>query len=169
MPRRSRWHCSRPAARRAARRPRSLLDALAGGDGRRPPQEAREQIVHGFADSSPEALAGDHTLRGLALTLFYALPDLGTGRNPNWDAIGYPGPDRSAARPRAPRFGDRRRRGDDARGRRLRGRVGPAGGGVIAAGELAAAGKSVVVLEMGGYYDDRDFNGSSSPPTRAST
>jgi choline dehydrogenase-like flavoprotein len=32
-----------------------------------------------------------------------------------------------------------------------------AGGGVIAA-ELAAAGKSVCVLEMGGYYDDRDFD-----------
>jgi choline dehydrogenase-like flavoprotein len=32
-----------------------------------------------------------------------------------------------------------------------------AGGGVIA-GELAAAGKSVVVLEMGGYHDDRDFD-----------
>ena len=33
-----------------------------------------------------------------------------------------------------------------------------AGGGVIA-GELAAAGKSVCVLEMGGYHDDRDFDG----------
>jgi choline dehydrogenase-like flavoprotein len=33
-----------------------------------------------------------------------------------------------------------------------------AGGGVIA-GELAAAGKSVVVLEAGGYADDADFDG----------
>ena len=32
-----------------------------------------------------------------------------------------------------------------------------AGGGVIA-GELTAAGKSVCVLEMGGYHDDRDFD-----------
>ena len=33
-----------------------------------------------------------------------------------------------------------------------------AGGGVIA-GELAAAGKSVVVLEAGDYLDDADFDG----------
>ena len=58
------------------------------------PQEAREPLVHAVADSGPEALAGIHRLRGLALSLFYALPDLGTGRNPNWDAIGYPGPQR---------------------------------------------------------------------------
>src|SRR5579862_1501583 len=30
-------------------------------------------------------------LRGAILAAFYALPDAG-GRNPNWDAIGYPGP-----------------------------------------------------------------------------
>jgi hypothetical protein len=39
-----------------------------------------------------EAPAGIHGIRGVAKALFYALPDLGTGRNPNWDAIGYPGP-----------------------------------------------------------------------------
>ena len=33
-----------------------------------------------------------------------------------------------------------------------------AGGGVIA-GELAATGKSVVVLEAGDYHDDADFDG----------
>ena len=32
-----------------------------------------------------------------------------------------------------------------------------AGGGVIA-GELAAAGKQVCVLEMGGYFNESDFN-----------
>ena len=32
-----------------------------------------------------------------------------------------------------------------------------AGGGVIA-GELAAAGKQVCVLEMGGYFNEADFN-----------
>jgi len=37
-------------------------------------------------------LAGINALRGLTTTLHYALPDLGTGRNPNWEPMGYPGP-----------------------------------------------------------------------------
>ena len=66
------------------------------------PQEAREAIVHAFSEASPEALAGITTLRGLAGTLFYALPDLGTGANPNWDAIGFPAAGAAARRARAP-------------------------------------------------------------------
>ena len=45
-----------------------------------------------FADSGPDGLAGITAIRGLTTSLHYGLPDLGTGRNPNWDAIGYPGP-----------------------------------------------------------------------------
>src|SRR6185437_10474361 len=36
-----------------------------------------------------------------------------------------------------------------------------AGGGMIAA-QLVAAGKDVVVLEKGGYYNEADFNGSEA-------
>src|SRR4051794_41723935 len=43
-------------------------------------------------DSGPEALAGLSGLRALTFLLFYAIPDPATGRNPNWEAIGYPGP-----------------------------------------------------------------------------
>ena len=107
----------RGAARRA--RPRTGMvggDAAGGARGRSSTASARP---------SPEALAGIATLRGIAATLFYALPDLGTGRNPNWDAIGYPGPrspppaDRERPLDDAP---PERRRGDD-RGRRLRRRL----------------------------------------------
>ena len=41
-----------------------------------------------------------HAIQGLTLLLFYALPDPATGSNPNWEAIGYPGPALRAARTR---------------------------------------------------------------------
>ncbi len=56
------------------------------------PREAREQIVHAFEAASPEALDGVATFLGICGSLFYGLPDLGTGRNANWDAMGFPGP-----------------------------------------------------------------------------
>ncbi len=138
---------------------RQLLDSLAeSGMAMTTPAELREQIVLGFCDQSPEALAGISTLRNIAATLFYALPDLGTGRNPTWAAIGYPGP---AAPPP-----DRERPLEMHRPDGVEEVIDAdvcivgsgAGGGVIAA-ELAGGGKSVVVLEMGGYHDDRDFDG----------
>ncbi len=137
---------------------RRLLDSLAeNGMAVATPQEAREQIVQGFSDQDPEALAGITSLRNIAATLFYALPDLGTGRNPTWDAIGYPGPISSAPdRPRALRI--RRPSGAEETIEADVCIVGSGAGGGVVAGELAAAGKSVVVLEMGGYYDDRDFD-----------
>ena len=71
---------------------RQLLDALATQGFVEAPQPAREAIVQAFIDSGPDALAGVGALKGLTLLLFYALPDPATGRNPNWEAIGYPGP-----------------------------------------------------------------------------
>ena len=79
-PRRPRGDRGRAPASR--RRPRSelaglgaLLDSLAErGMVPGAPLEAREQLIHAFGDSGPEALAGIHTLRGLTLSLFYALP-----------------------------------------------------------------------------------------------
>jgi choline dehydrogenase-like flavoprotein len=138
---------------------RSLLDSLAAdGMSAETPQEVREQIVHGY-EGSPEALAGIAALRGLATTLFYALPDLGTGRNPTWDAMGYPGP---TFTPPVDRERPLVMRRPEASSEVIETDVcvigSGAGGGVIA-GELAAAGKSVVVLEAGGYHDDADFDG----------
>ncbi len=126
---------------------RVLLDALAEhGLAAATPPELREQIVLGFSDESPEALAGITTLRNLAATLFYALPDLGTGRNPTWDAIGYPGP--IAPPPDRPRPLEMHRPGGAEE--LIEADVcvvGSGAGGGVVAGELAAAGKSVCVLE----------------------
>jgi choline dehydrogenase-like flavoprotein len=138
----------------------ALLDSLAEqGLAVEAPQGVREQLIHAFSDSGPEALAGIHALRAFTLSLFYALPDLGTGRNPAWDAIGYPGPQRqppAEAKPLAVRRPD-----PGAEAMTVEADVcvvgSGAGGGVIA-GTLAAAGKQVCVLELGGYYNEADFN-----------
>src|SRR2546421_1700699 len=78
------------------------------------------------------------------------------GTNPVWPEIGYPGP--VSAPPATPKSirtttldGDTTLSCDAVV-------VGSgAGGGVIAA-ELSAAGKDVIVLEEGGYYNEADFN-----------
>jgi acyl-CoA reductase-like NAD-dependent aldehyde dehydrogenase/choline dehydrogenase-like flavoprotein len=138
---------------------RSLLDSLAeSGMSAATDQEVREQIVHGFCDRSPEALAGISTLRGIAGTLFYALPELGTGVNPNWAAIGYPHPQPAPAGRKRP-LRVRRATGADELVEADVCVVGSGAGGGVIAGELAAAGRSVVVLEAGDYLDDADFDG----------
>ena len=43
-------------------------------------------------DADPGALAGLSAPARADALLFYAIPDPATGRNPNWEAIGYPGP-----------------------------------------------------------------------------
>src|SRR5436190_5630407 len=138
----------------------SLLDSLAAsGMAPEASQEAREQLIHAFADSGPEALAGIDALRGLALSIFYALPDLGTGRNPSWDAMGYPGPQRPP--PDEPKPLTVRTPEAGAGAMTLEADVcivgSGAGGGVIA-GTLAGLGKQVCVLESGGYFNEADFN-----------
>jgi choline dehydrogenase-like flavoprotein len=139
---------------------RQLLDALAAQGFNEAPLAAREQMLHGFMDSDPGALAGLSAFRGLSLMLFYGIPDPATGRNPNWEAIGYPGP--RAAPPSAdeapktisvtrPSDADLTLTADVVV-------VGSGSGGGVVAGVLAKQGKDVVVLEAGGYYNEADFN-----------
>ena len=134
---------------------RQLLDGLAAQGFNEAPLAAREQILHGFMDADPGALAGLSAFRGLTLMLFYGMPD-----NPNWAAIGYPGP--RATPPSAdeapktisvtrPSAADLTLTADAVV-------VGSGSGGGVVAGELAKAGKDVVVLEAGGYYNEADFN-----------
>jgi choline dehydrogenase-like flavoprotein len=78
------------------------------------------------------------------------------GTNPVWPEIGYPGP--VSAPPPTPKSirtttldGDTTLTCDAVV-------VGSGAGGGVVAGELAAAGKDVIVLEEGGYYNEADFN-----------
>lgn len=139
---------------------RQLLDALAAQGLVEAPLPAREAIVKGFMDSGPEALAGLGGLKGLTHLLFYALPDPATGRNPNWEAIGYPGP--RAVPPtaeEAPKtIAVTRPEGEELTLTADVVVIGSGSGGGVVAGHLATQGKDVVVLEAGGYHNEADFN-----------
>jgi len=138
---------------------RGLLNALHGMGLADLPQAAREATVNGLMDADPGALAGLSALKGLSLMLFYALPDP-AGRNPNWPAIGYPGPRSAAPSPEvAPKtIAITRPQGADLVLEADVVVVGSGAGGGTIAGTLATAGKDVVVLEAGGYYNEADFN-----------
>ena len=146
------------AARRAARaaRRRSRTRAWPPRPRRSPRGDRR-----GFMAGPRGARRARRAPRRLPDRCIYALPDLGTGINPNWPAIGYPGPQalpKPAAeveRPIAPIVPDEPHLVLEADVVVV---GSGAGGGVIAA-ELAAAGKQVCVLEMGGYHDESEFNG----------
>ena len=78
-----------------------LLDALADEDFADLTLDAREATLSATADSSFDARHGLHALKGLTLMFFYALPDA-EGVNPNWEALGYPGPNSPARRRHLP-------------------------------------------------------------------
>jgi choline dehydrogenase-like flavoprotein len=136
---------------------RELLDALAEEGFNDASQQEREQAVRELRDSSAEALAGVHAFKALTAMLFYGKPDPATGSNPNWIAIGYPGP--RSAPPAVPKTIPVRR--PDGGELVLEADVcvvgSGCGGGVIAA-ELAQRGRTVAVLEAGGYFNESDFN-----------
>lgn len=133
-----------------------LLDALAALGFLSAPLAAREALLLSMLDSSPEAALGIGRLMRLVLGMCYVLTDR-TGRNPNWEAIGYPGPslDKRVVGPRAitPYVVD----SDDVTLDADVCIVGSGAGGGVIAGELARRGLSVIVLEAGGYYDTSDF------------
>jgi choline dehydrogenase-like flavoprotein len=139
---------------------RALLDEFAHEGFNDADQAAREQMVHAFGDSDPDTLAGVSAFKALTLMLFYALPDSETGRNPNWEVLGYPGP--ASAPPsaaEAPKTIALTVPGDDTLTLEADvAVVGSGAGGGVIAGTLASTGKRVAVLEMGGYYNEADFN-----------
>jgi choline dehydrogenase-like flavoprotein len=119
---------------------------------------SRTELVHAVAASSPEAKLGVRQLRALTFLFFYGLADE-HANNPNWAAIGYPGPLSAPPSPeQAPKtIAVEQLSGASATLQADACVIGSgAGGGVIAA-ELAGAGLSVVVLEMGGYRNEADF------------
>jgi len=135
-----------------------LIDAIGDNDFAEQPLETRTQILHAVASSSPEAKLGVRQLRALTLLFFYALPDA-AGRNPNWEALGYPGP---ISAPPTPEQAPKTITVESVTGSAatLEADVcvigSGAGGAVIAAG-LQRAGRQTLVLKQGQYRNESDF------------
>ncbi|MEA2331418.1 MAG: hypothetical protein QOH58_1556 [Thermoleophilaceae bacterium] len=124
------------------------------------PQHKREQVLLSWADSRvAQRRAAFQALRKGALLAYYGKDGENGGRNPAWDAIGYPGPLGPPADP-PPRTitpievdADTTLDCDVVV-------VGSGAGGGTAAAVLAKAGLDVVVLEAGRYFSERDFDGA---------
>lgn len=108
---------------------------------------------------------GFQGLKRLATATFYGAP-IADGLNPNWPAIGYtpapppPTPEQAPKRLRIlPVEADVILTADVVI-------VGSGAGGGMIAAELAAAGKDVIVLEKGGYYNESDFTGRETDMMR---
>ncbi len=120
----------------------------------------REAALRRMSTSSIATVRqGFQGVKRLAAMLFYCAPDA-SGTNPNWPTLDYtpaPPPPPAAAAPKRirtlPITADVTLTADAIV-------VGSGSGGGVVAAELAAAGKDVIILEKGGYYNEADFDGA---------
>ncbi len=117
-------------------------------------QEQREKYLQAMANSPVAQLRqGYQALKRLTTFIFYSVPNP-QGVNPNWEVLDYEAPPPPPTTPRTIKplvITENMTLECDAVV------IGSGAGGGVVAGELAQAGKSVVVLEKGGYNSEADF------------
>jgi len=124
-------------------------------------EEDKRRLLLSWADSSvPLRRAAFQALRKAVGFLYVMLPGPPGQRSAVWEKMGYPGPI-GVQRPDQPRTLEVTTPQQECTLKCDVCVVGSGAGGGVAAGVLAAAGKEVIVLEMGGYYDDADFDGAA--------
>jgi choline dehydrogenase-like flavoprotein len=113
--------------------------------------DARTRLVVELGARGGETRQLLRELKGAVMGLFYALPE-----NPNWPALGYPGP--ATEPPDTPKTirvesvtGPRATLAADVCV------VGSGAGGSVIAAELQQSGRSVIVLERAEYRNEADF------------
>lgn len=122
------------------------------------PRAAREHALQAWAVSPlPQLRRAFQGLKRLTAAYYYSVVDA-AGRNPNWAALGYPGP-RLPEGPRPAKTLTPLSITTDTTLKCDVVIVGSGAGGGVAAGELARAGYDVIVLEKGGYFAEADFDG----------
>jgi choline dehydrogenase-like flavoprotein len=127
--------------------------------------EQREEALQRMSNSSLAKLRqGFQAVKRLAVFIFYGAPTVERS-NPNWPALNYT----PAAPPPSPEAAPKRIRTLDIRGDETLTAdaviVGSGAGGGMMAAQLAAAGKDVLVIEKGGYYNEADFSGIEAEMT----
>ncbi len=124
------------------------------------PARKRARVLLSWADSALAQRRGAfQALRKAVGYLYVMLPGPKSGASPVWPKMKYPGP-LGTQKPGAARA---LRVEVPQRDLELTADVcvvGSGAGGGTAAAVLASAGKDVIVLEAGGYYDDADFDGA---------
>ena len=126
------------------------------------PSSVREAALRAMSTSNvPRLRQGFQALKRLAAFIYYAAPGA-DGANSNWPALGYTPATPHETAPKRLRTvaieGDTQLNADAVI-------VGSGAGGAVIAAELAAAGKEVVILEQGGYYNESDFSGREAEMT----
>ena len=122
-------------------------------------EEDRVRVLLDWAESAlGRRRAAFQALRKAVSYLYVMLPHLNNAPTPVWNKIGYPGPPEFPQIPPPARLNVSVPAGETKLSCEVC-IVGSGAGGATAAAVLAAAGKDVIVLEAGDYYDDADFDG----------
>ena len=129
------------------------------------PSDLRTRILLNWADSSLAKRRGAFQALRKGIGFLHVMLSDGAGDSAVWRKMNYPGPLTASAASRSSGWPPERPLAVAIPDRDLKLScevcvIGSGAGGGTAAGVLAAAGKDVIVLEAGGYYDDSDFDGS---------